>query len=71
LIIAAVVLAEATVIASFVLLLAAKIAGVPGIARPMGPLDYVDAVVSSFAATERGNLDIGEAMASNVAGVEW
>jgi hypothetical protein len=44
-------LAEVTVFAIFfLLLLAATLAGVPGIARPMGTLDYIDAMVSSFAA---------------------
>ncbi len=48
-IVAAGFLAEATVFAVFFLLLfAATAAGVPGIARPMGPLDYIDALVSSF-----------------------
>jgi hypothetical protein len=43
-------LAEAAVMAVFFLLLfAATVAGVPEIARPMGTLDYVDALVSSFA----------------------
>jgi hypothetical protein len=32
----------------FLLLFAFTVAGVPGIARPMGTLDYVDALVSSF-----------------------
>jgi hypothetical protein len=42
-------LAEATVIAIFfLLLLAATAAGVPEIARPMSTLDYIDAMVSSF-----------------------
>jgi len=42
-------LAEATVFAVFFLLLfAATVAGAPGVARPMGTLDYIDAVVSSF-----------------------
>jgi len=49
-IVAASFLAEATVFAIFFLLLfAATVAGVPEIARPMGTLDYVDAMVSSFA----------------------
>ena len=48
-IVAAGCLAEATVFAVFFLLLfAATAAGVPGIARPMGTLDYIDALVSSF-----------------------
>ena len=43
------VLAEATVIAIFFLLLfAAMAAGVPEIARPMTTLDYIDAMVMSF-----------------------
>jgi hypothetical protein len=42
-------LAEASILAVFfLLLLAAKAAGVPEIARPMGTLDYIDALVSSF-----------------------
>ena len=42
--------AEATVFAVFFLLLfAATVAGVPEIARPMSTLDYIDALVSSFA----------------------
>ena len=41
--------AEATVFAIFfLLLLAATVAGVPEIARPMSTLDYIDAMVSSF-----------------------
>jgi hypothetical protein len=48
-IVAAGFLAEATVFAVFFLLLfAATAAGVPGIARPMGTLDSIDALVSSF-----------------------
>jgi hypothetical protein len=42
-------LAELTVMAIFVLLLlAATAAGVPEIAAPMTPLDYIDAMVMSF-----------------------
>jgi hypothetical protein len=49
-IVAAGFVSEATVIAVFfLLLLAATAAGVPEIARPMSTLDYVDAMVSSFA----------------------
>ena len=45
------VLAEASVLAIFFLLLfVANLAGVLSIARPMGTLDYIDAMVSSFAA---------------------
>jgi hypothetical protein len=44
------VLAEASVLAIFFLLLfVANLAGVIAIARPMGTLDYIDAMVSSFA----------------------
>jgi hypothetical protein len=49
-IVAAGLLSEVVVMAVFfLLLLAATVAGVPDIARPMSPLDNVDAVVSSFA----------------------
>jgi len=42
-------LSEVAVLALFfVLLIAATLAGVPEVARPMSPLDYVDALVSSF-----------------------
>jgi hypothetical protein len=42
--------AEATVfVIFFLLLLAANLAGVPEIARPLTTLDYIDAMVSSFA----------------------
>jgi hypothetical protein len=42
-------LAEVSVMAVFFLLLGlARLAGVPGLAAPMTPLDYVDAMVSSF-----------------------
>jgi len=48
-IVVAAFLAEASVMAGFfLLLLVATQAGVPEIARPMSPLDYVDAIVSSF-----------------------
>jgi hypothetical protein len=48
-VIAAAVMAEAAVMAIFfVLLFAARLAGVPEIARPRSPLDYADAMVSSF-----------------------
>jgi hypothetical protein len=48
-IVAAGFLAEATVFAVFFLLLfAAAAAGVPEIARPMGTVDYIDALMSSF-----------------------
>ncbi len=49
-VLAAGLLSEVVVLAIFFLLLFAfTIAGVPGIARPMGTLDNVDALVSSFA----------------------
>jgi hypothetical protein len=42
-------LAEAALFALFLLLLlAATLAGVPELARPMSPLDYADALVFSF-----------------------
>ena len=48
-IVAAAFLAEASVMAGFFLmLLIATLAGVPEMARPMSPLDYADAIVSSF-----------------------
>jgi hypothetical protein len=48
-IVLAALLAEATVLAIFVLLLfVASLAGAPEIARPMSTLDYIDAMVSSF-----------------------
>jgi putative membrane protein (TIGR04086 family) len=48
-IVAAAFLAEASVMAGFFLLLFAfTMAGAPEMARPMSPLDYVDAIVSSF-----------------------
>ena len=48
-IVAAAFLLEVAILAIFfLLLLAAKLAGVPLLARPMSTLDYVDALVSSF-----------------------
>jgi hypothetical protein len=42
-------LSEVAVFAIFLFLLtAATLAGVPDVARPMGTLDYIDAVLSSF-----------------------
>jgi len=32
----------------FLLLIAATLAGVPGVAKPMSTLDYIDAMLSSF-----------------------
>src|ERR1051325_8232016 len=59
------VLAEATVFAVFFLLfLAATVAGVPEIARPMSPLDYVDAMVSSFAVVFLFTLWVGKRIES-------
>jgi hypothetical protein len=46
---AAAALSEVAILAIFfLLLLAAKLAGVPEIAKPMSTLDYADALVSSF-----------------------
>jgi hypothetical protein len=48
-IVVAAMMAELSVIAIFFLLLfATMLAGVPELARPMTPLDYADAMVSSF-----------------------
>ena len=48
-IVAGAFLSEVAILAIFfLLLLAAKLAGVPLLARPMSTLDYVDALVSSF-----------------------
>jgi len=48
-IVAAAFLSEVAILAIFfLLLLAAKLAGVPLIAKPMSTLDYFDALVSSF-----------------------
>ena len=50
LVVAAALLTELSVIAIFfILLLGATLAGVPEIASPLSPLDYADALVSSFA----------------------
>ena len=52
---------EATVFAVFFLLLfAATVAGVPEIARPMSTLDYIDALVSSFATVFLFTLWVGK-----------
>ena len=59
------VVAEAAVFAIFFLLLAAAMAaGVPGLARPMGTLDYVDALVSSFASVFLATLWVGRRIES-------
>jgi hypothetical protein len=59
-------LAEATVFAIFFLLLfAATAAGVPEIARPMGTLDYIDAMVSSFATVFLYTLWVGKRIESD------
>ena len=64
-IVAAGFFAEATVFAIFFLLLfAATVAGVPEIARPMGTLDYIDAMVSSFAAVFLFTLWVGKRIES-------
>jgi hypothetical protein len=58
-------LAEATVFAIFFLLLfAATAGGVPQIARPMGTLDYIDAVVSSFSVVFLFTLWVGKRLKS-------
>jgi hypothetical protein len=58
-------LAEATVLAVFFLLLfAATAAGVPEIARPMGTLDYIDALVSSFGMVFLFTLWVGKRLES-------
>jgi len=58
-------LAEATVFAIFFLLLfAATVAGVPEIARPMSTLDYIDALVSSFAVVFLFTLWVGRRIES-------
>jgi hypothetical protein len=57
--------AEAAVLAGFFLLLfAATAAGVPEIARPMGTLDYIDALVSSFAMVFLFTLWVGKRIES-------
>jgi len=57
--------AEATVFAVFFLLLfAATVADVPEIARPMGTLDYIDAMVSSFAMVFLFTLWVGKRIES-------
>jgi len=38
----------AVIVVFFLVLIAARLAGVPEVAKPMSPLDYVDALVSSF-----------------------
>jgi hypothetical protein len=48
----------------FLLLLAATFAGIPGIARPMSPLDYVDAILSSFAMVFLFTLWVGKRIES-------
>jgi hypothetical protein len=49
LVVGAALLTELSVIAIFfLLLLGATLAGVPEVARPLSPLDYADALVSSF-----------------------
>jgi hypothetical protein len=64
-IVAAAFLAEVSVIAVFfLLLLAATLAGVPDLARPMSTLDYVDALVSSFAMVFLFTLWVGKRIES-------
>jgi hypothetical protein len=58
-------LAEASVFAVFFLLLfAATVVGVPGMARPMGTLDYIDALVSSFVSVFLFTLWVGKRIES-------
>ena len=58
--------AEATVFAVFFLLLfVATVAGVPEIARPMGTLDYIDALVSSFGVVFLSTLWVGKRIESD------
>jgi hypothetical protein len=64
-IVVAAFLAEASVMAGFFLLLfLATQAGVPEIARPMSPLDYVDAIVSSFVTVFLFTLWVGKRIES-------
>ena len=58
-------LAEASVMVGFFLLLGlAWLAGVPEIAVPMTPLDYVDALVASFASIYLATLWVGRRLES-------
>src|SRR5215510_719863 len=58
-------LSEVAVIAIFFLLLiAATLAGVPAIANPMSPLDYVDALLSSFGMVFLFTLWVGKGIKS-------
>ncbi len=58
-------LAEAAVFAIFfLLLLVATLAGAPEIARPMSTLDYIDALVSSFAMVFLVTLWVGKRIES-------
>ena len=64
-IVVAAFLAEVSVIAVFfLLLLGATLAGVPDLARPMSTLDYVDAMVSSFAMVFLFTLWVGKRIES-------
>jgi hypothetical protein len=64
-IVVAAFLAEASVMAGFFLLLfIATQSGVPEIARPMSPLDYVDAIVSSFVMAFLFTLWVGKGIES-------
>ena len=64
-IVAAAFLAEASVMAGFFLLLfIAAQAGVPEIARPMSPLDFANAIVSSFAMVFLFTLWVGKGIDS-------
>ena len=64
-IVVAAVLAEVAVIAVFfILLFGATLAGVPDLARPLSTLDYVDALVSSFAMVFLFTLWVGKRIES-------
>src|SRR5262245_5804602 len=58
-------LSEVTIFAIFILfLLGATLAGVPGVARPMGALDYIDAIASSFSMVFLFTLWLGKRVGS-------
>jgi len=64
-IVAAGFLAETAVfVIFFLLLLGATLAGIPEIARPMSTLDYIDAMVSSFAMVFLFTLWVGKGIES-------
>ena len=64
-VVAAGFLSEAAVMVTFFLLLViAMLAGVPGVARPMSSLDYVNAMLSSFAMVFLFTLWVGKRIES-------